>query len=313
MVIRGVTTAFPSLCIENGTIADWCQSDTNFLAEKVGIVSRYFLNVEEDELDLACAASSRLFTMFPNLAEDIRLVIYVGQAKKTIIPHASALLQHRLGLSSQCAAFDIGLACSGYVYALAIAEGFMATHRIHNALLVTCDPYSLIMGRTNRDTVPLFGDAASATLLSTSGTGLHVGKYDLGTDGSKASFLEYERTSELTMNGRGIFNFAMQYVPLSVQRCLEANGVTKDAVDYFFLHQANKFILEALCGKLGITQEKCPVCVAETANTVSSSIPLVIEKYFAKLRHGQSVVMSGFGGGLSWATTCATFLEENHD
>lgn len=308
--IRAVASALPSATYDSATVAGWCGSDEDFLRDKVGIISRSFLGEDEDELSLSTLACNRLFTSASELKpEMVGLCIYVGQAKKQIIPHTSAILQHRLGIPSSCVSFDIGLACSGYTYALAIAKSFMSSHNIKNALIVTCDPYSLIMGRTNRETVPLFGDAASATWLSQSGTGLEIGEVDLGTDGSKSSFLECNISDELKMNGHGIFNFVMECVPSSIQRCLTLNQKKQEEIDYFFFHQANKFILTLLCQKMGIPSVRCPLFVENVANTVSSSIPLLLENYFPTLRPGANIVMSGFGGGLSWGTVYGVFKE----
>lgn len=312
MFIKKVSSALPAHRYDSATVAEWCGSDEAFLRDKVGISSRYFLDDDENELELAVTACEKIFAYGGPTARDIGLCIYVGQVHSQIIPHTSAILQARLGLPESCACFDLGLACSGYIYALSIAKHFMEQGTVRHALLVTCDPYSKIMGRTNRDTVPLFGDAASATWLSLAGGGLEVGMTDLGTDGSGANFLAFSSKnseSQLYMNGRGIFNFAMRRIPGSVEHCLEINETTKEEINYFLFHQANAFLLQTLCNTLGINSKKCPVKMEKVANTVSSSIPLLLEEFLPILCQGEQVVMSGFGGGLSWGTTHAIFKE----
>lgn len=314
MFIRGVVTAFPKHKVDNGTISTWCNSDAKFLSEKIGVRHRFLLDNNENEITLSHEACSNLFSNFPALNPGkIKIIIYVGQAKTVVIPHISAILHQKLSLSLNCAAFDIGLACSGYVYALSIAKALMKTYDICDALIVTCDPYSLIMGKTNRDTVPLFGDAASASWISSTGPGIKIGEFDLGTDGSKSGFLECKVNSELTMNGRGIFNFAMQRIPDSIHRCLELNKKRIKEIDYLLLHQANKFILEQVVSKLGIEKAKCPIYMQHTSNTVSSSIPILIEKFMPHFSSGQSMVMSGFGAGLSWGTVYGVYSGGGHD
>lgn len=310
MFIRSVASALPSLRYDSATVAGWCGSNESFLCDKVGISSRHFLGEEENELDLAVSACKRLLEKGELEVRDIGLCIYVGQVRSRIIPHASALLHTRLGLSETCACFDLGLACSGYIYARAVAGSLMESCSIRHALLVTCDPYSRIMGTSCRDTVPLFGDAASATWLSLSGEGLEIGRTDLGTDGSGAEYLAFpgkESRNELYMNGRAIFNFVMRRIPQSVEKCLMLNSMAKEDIDFFFFHQANAFILQTLCAVLGIDKEKCPVRMRNVANTVSSSIPLLLEEFLPVLCSGQKVLLSGFGGGLSWGTTCAIY------
>ncbi len=317
MIIRAVASALPRHSYDSTAVAAWCGSDEHFLREKVGIASRHFLEEDENELDLAASACEKLFSRTPSCTrEHIRLCIYVGQVHTQSIPHASALLQHRLGLSQSCACFDLGLACSGYVYALAVAKSFMENTGTENALLITCDPYSKVIKKNDRDTMPLFGDAATATWLSLKGMGLKIGQTDLGTDGSGASYLKCSargNNAGLHMDGKGIFNFALRRVPESVQHCLTLNKKTKEEIDYFFFHQANAFIIRMLCSALALPAEKCPVRMKNVANTVSSSIPLLLEDFLPCFHAGEQVIMSGFGGGLSWGTTYATYKGECDD
>lgn len=317
MIIRSVASALPSRCYDSGTVAAWCGSDERFLCEKVGIAFRHFLEEGESEIDLACLACEKLFEQAPGLSKsDIGVCIYVGQVRTQIIPHASALLQDRLNLPRTCACFDLGLACSGYPYGLTVAKSFMESRKTDQALLITCDPYSKIIQKTNRATAPLFGDAATATWLSLDGPGLEVGKADLGTDGSGAAYLEFsphERGKELYMDGKGIFNFALRQVPLSVYQCLELNKKLKEDIDYFLFHQANAFIVRNLCSVMNIDEKKCPIHMQNVANTVSSSIPLLLEEFLPRLHKAEQIIMSGFGGGLSWGTTYAQFRGEPNE
>lgn len=318
MIIQAVASALPSHCYDSKTVAAWCGSDERFLREKVGIDSRCFMGKDESEIDLAVLACEKLFAQRPDLARGrIGLCICVGQVRTRLIPHTSALLQHRLELPKNSACFDLGLACSGYIYALTLAKGFMESTKTEHALLVTCDPYSKIIGRNNRDTVPLFGDAATATWLSLSeDAGLEVRNTDLGTDGGGATYLEcfsHGRETDLHMDGKGIFNFAVREVPQSVKRCLLLNGKEERDIDYFLFHQANAFIVQKLYTIMNLPPEKCPVRMQNVANTVSSSIPLLLEEFLPRFTAGQQIIMSGFGGGLSWGTTYAKYKGEHND
>lgn len=306
MVISKIASALPETTISNDVIAEICGSDKAFLEDKVGIISRHFLAPNEKAMDLALNACCKLVTKHNR--DGIGLCIWVGQVKDQKIPHSSAMLQARLELPTSSICFDLGLACSGYVHALIVADAMMRAYHIENALVVTCDPYSLIMDKKDRNTAPLFGDAATATLLASSGNGIEIGKCDLGTDGRGANYLECAPDSggHLYMDGKGIFNFAMRRVPQSIAKCLRLNNANMEGIDYFVLHQANAFILANLCAAMRIDKNKCPVMMQYVANTVSSSIPLVLENI--ELAPGNQIILCGFGAGLSWGTVYGRFI-----
>jgi len=330
--VRDVAVAVPATRVDSATIAEWTGADPVFIADKIGIKSRAFLADGETVASLAAAACHQLFTNNPALRRDeIGLVILVTQNPDFKLPHTSALLQHELKLTTETACFDVNLGCSGYVYALTAAKAFMASEEIRNALVVTCDPYSRIMGKSDRDTVTIFVDAASATWLS-SESGATIGLLDFGTDGSgadslivKAGGAAHPLTSiwsdtppacapedlRLKMNGRAIFNFMMARVPISVKRCLERNRLSMADIDYFVFHQASKFMVENLRRALKVDAEKAPCDLTDVGNTVSSSIPMLLSHLRASKRlAGARVLVSGFGVGLSWATNVLTFGEQ---
>jgi len=329
MHLRAISSAFPSEYVATETVAQWVGMDPAFIINKVGIAGRFFMSSQETVLTLSKTACDNLFASNPDLRPDaVKLLIVVTQNPDYKLPHTSALLQHALGLATDVACFDISLGCSGYVYALSIAKSFMLAEGINEALVVTSDPYSKIIGKKDRDTVTIFGDAATATWMSLGGSGV-LGKMDWGTDGARAHTLmvpaggsahpvssvwnanqtvQPSDDFRLKMDGRAIFNFMMEKVPQSVNACLEKNDTTLDAVDYFVFHQANRFFLDQLQKKMGLPAAKVPCNVHEVGNTVSSSIPLLLSRLLqeGKLRN-RSVLVSGFGVGLSWATNLIFF------
>ena len=220
--------------------------------------------------------------------------------------------------------FDIALGCSGYVHALAAARGLMLGG-MRRGLIVTCDPYSKMMRRQDKATVTVFGDAATCTLVSASGID-RLGAFDFGTDGTGAEHLTYkgppldgalalgdgarlddgngERVSSLHMNGREILNFMLERVPESVDSCLAANRLERSDVDLFVFHQASQYMLTLLARRMGLDVDKVPIRIAQVGNTVSSTIPIVLSELAREdVLSGKTVLMSGFGVGLSWATT----------
>jgi 3-oxoacyl-[acyl-carrier-protein] synthase III len=324
MRLRSIGYALPERAVASNEVARWCGLDDKFIAEKIGIASRRFLAPDETPVGLAKRACEDLARRAPELdLGKVGLLVLVTQNPDYKIPHSSALLQHALGLHNRTGCFDINLGCSGYVYALSAVKGLMLSEGIRDALLVTCDPYSRIMGKADRDTIALFGDAATASWLSVE-KGAEIGRLDWGTDGAGAEHLMVPRGGSarslshidnetptasdpaelrLHMNGRGIFNFMIQRLPDTLKACLEKNGLRDEAVDYYVLHQASRFMLQTVGTRLRIPAEKMPINLERVGNTVSSSIPLLLAELgeHGALR-GKTVLISGFGVGLSWAS-----------
>lgn len=329
MRLRDIATAFPPQRTTSKEIVSWTGGDLDFVVDKIGVRTRAFLREDESVVSLSQQACDKLFECNQQLArERVKLLVLVTQNPDNKLPHSSALLQSALSLDVGTACFDVSLGCSGYVYALSITKAFMSAEGITDGIVVTCDPYSKIMGKADRDTVSLFGDAATATWLSAE-AGAEIGKGDYGTDGARGhnlmvkaggsakplSSLWQEWPAEtaaedfrLCMNGRAIFNFMMARVPRSVKRCLDRNGLTMDSVDYFVFHQASKFMIENLRAYIGLDALRVPCDITETGNTVSSSIPIVLARMMDEgALQGKRVLLSGFGVGLSWATNILDF------
>jgi 3-oxoacyl-[acyl-carrier-protein] synthase-3 len=228
------------------------------------------------------------------------------------------------------ACFDVSLGCSGFVYALSVAKGFMLGECKREALIITCDPYSKCISKSNREVAALFGDAAAAVWMRSDGAGA-IGSGDFGTDGSGAENLivkqggaAYPHTNidgvpaaspnehdcSLRMNGRAIFNFMMGRIQSSVQAALEKNKLSLDEIDFFVFHQASRYLIETLGFRMGLPKEKVYINVSETGNTVSSTIPIALKSLSdsGSLVPGSYVLVSGFGVGLSWATNVIRIL-----
>jgi len=327
MRLRATSFALPDHVVDSKTVAEWSGLQEQFIVEKVGIRSRAFLE-KERPIDLAKAACARLASESGLDFGRIKLLVFVTQNPDFKIPHSSAILQAELGLGNDVAAFDMNLGCSGFVYALSVTKALMAAEGIPDAMIVTCDPYSRIMDRADRDTIALFGDAAAATWLSAD-AGAEIGRADLGTDGGGAEHLivraggaarpfsalyqsaaadEPKRDYRLAMNGRGIFNFMMTRVPASIDRALQKNGLKLADIDLFAFHQGSRFLLEQVRDKLKLPPEKVIINLERCGNTVSSTIPILLAEQM-KLGGlgGKKVLISGFGVGLSWATNILSF------
>lgn len=263
-----------------------------------------------DETTLSLASSA-----FRNLVDKTGLdltavdaVAVVTQNPDRNIPHLSAELHGKLSLSERCACFDIALGCSGYVYGLSVLSAFMSAHGMRRGVLVTADPYSMIVDPADKNTSFIFGDGATATLLTDNP--LYVaGAYSFGTMGSEANSLACN-DGLLCMNGRAVFNFAAKHVPADVTRVLQQNGLTVEEVDSFIFHQGSRYIVDTVADRLGVLREKARFYAADYGNTVSSSIPIILaEEMEAPLN--RSILLCGFGLGFSWASTVLKRLEGN--
>jgi 3-oxoacyl-[acyl-carrier-protein] synthase-3 len=245
---------------------------------------------------------------FANLQEksgldknQVRCIIVVTQNPDGDgLPHTSAIVHKKLELGPDCAAFDISLGCSGFVYGLSVIESFMAANRMTCGLLFTCDPYSKIINPEDKNTSLLFGDAATVTLVNDKPR-LRSIDFAFGTKGSEGEALVSTK-GVLSMDGRAVFNFSATEVPVQIRKLLEENALGIEDIDIFLLHQGSKYIIDTIARRLGLGAEKVPSNLKNMGNTVSSSIPMLLNQY---LHEGnvRTILLSGFGVGLSWASS----------
>lgn len=305
--------------------------------QKTGIRSRPIVDEGTTALDLAERACQQLFARDGQLREQVDFLILMTESPDYKLPPSACILQDRLGLRKGTGAFDINLGCSAYIYGLAVAKALVAAGIAHTVLLVTAETYSKYIHPLDKSTRTLFGDAASATVISGHGR-LRIGEFDLGTDGSGSGKLivpagmarmpsteltraeetdgnGYVRSKEhLFMDGAAIFSFAIDVVPKTVKALLAKSACAMEEIDLFVFHQANAYMLAYLRKKLRIPEERFYTCLENTGNTVSSSIPLALLealKSGAVPKRGH-LVLAGFGVGLSWGSVLLT-MEENDD
>ena len=231
------------------------------------------------------------------------------------------MLQRRLGLKTSCGALDFNLGCSGFVYGLALAKGLVESHTSSNVLLLTAETYSKHIHQRDKGNRTIFGDAATATLVSSEGFA-EIGSFVLGTDGNGAENLIVKsgamrhpgRLGDITfdksgnpvssdhlyMNGSEIFNFTLDTVPDVVDKVIAQNNVSQDNVDLYVFHQANKYMLDCLFDLMEIDERKAYFYMSEVGNTVSSTIPIALVEAPKEGRLLGNVVIAGFGVGYSW-------------
>jgi len=271
----------------------------DFIRTKLGVGSVSRMRTDQDTSDLCCLAYQNLRESAGIDASKVEVLAVCTQNPDYRLPHVSAIVHGKLSMPEGCAAFDLSIGCSGYVYGLSVVQGFMAANGMHEGLFFTADPYSKILDPDDKNTSVLFGDAASVTHLSDRGI-FRLGRFTFGTRGKDWRHLACIN-DRLSMNGREIFNFAASTVPPDVSRVLKINGLSLEDIDRFLLHQGSRFIVDFLIKRLGLTREKVPFMMEEYGNTVSSSIPIILKP----LIHDPDVhriLISGFGVGLSWAS-----------
>ena len=312
-VIRGIGTYLPEKTVGNDELIERFEWDREFLEVKLGIHQRHIAAEGEGASDMGVAAAEDLFAKCPDLRrEDVQLLIVCTQNPDYGLPHTSALVQDRLGLPTTTACFDVGLGCSGFVYGLSIVHSMLESLNLTNALIVTSDPYSKVIDPADRGTSPLFGDGAAATWISRTGAGGQIGLFTFGTDGAGARNLIVEPDADgvrcLSMNGRAIFEFMLERIPGDLARCAESNGLTTDEIDLFLLHQASAHMLGYVTKRMKLDPARVPIRMQDTGNLVSSSIPFLIARLAGQGDlAGKTTLLSGFGVGLSWASTVVRF------
>ena len=288
------------------------------LEKKVGIKQRHIAGPNETSLDLATKAAIKVLEK-----EDkdlIDFVLFCTQSPDYLLPTSACLLQSRLRLKTSIGALDFNLGCSGYVYGLALAKGLINSGVCKNILLVTGETYSKFIAEDDISNRSIFGDAGTATIVTYSEED-QLGEFIFGTDGIGAENLIVNGLSArnsyilkdvdrptLYMNGPEIFNFTIETIPPLIQQVISKNKLQLSGIDYFILHQANKYILEFLISEIGLDISKCHIDMINYGNTVSNTIPIALKDAFEqrKIQEGDKVLLAGFGVGYSWCSTIIT-------
>jgi 3-oxoacyl-[acyl-carrier-protein] synthase-3 len=301
--ILSIHTYVPEAKLDAMDLSSHFALSENFIRDKTGFKTLSRRSSGEDTSHLAERAVRAALSKHSELADKLGLLVVVTQTPDGRgLPQVSAIVHGSLGLPETVAAFDVSLGCSGWVYGLSIAKSFMESNDLAYGILVTADPYSKIIDPEDRNTLLLFGDAASATVLSRDPT-WQIGRFVFGTAGKHHEDIMVRDDGKLTMNGRAIFNFSARKVPDCVRATLAANGLELGSVDCVVLHQASRYIVDTIAKRLDATAQTI-FTAADTGNTVSSSIPLAISA-LPKARE-QTMLVCGFGVGLSWAACALT-------
>ncbi len=313
--IAGTGSCLPERIVTNADLEKQVDTSDEWIVSRTGIRQRHIAGDGETTCDLAHGAAMAAMQAAGVTADEIELIVLGTTTPDIIFPSTACLLQHRLGANG-CAAFDVNAACSGFVYALSIADKFIRCGTVKTALVVGSETLSRMVDWTDRSTCVLFGDGAGAVVLKAESepgilsTHLHAdgGYKELlwNPVGVSTGFKPEEPNCgvRVLMRGSDVFKVAVKTLDRVVDETLAANGMDRHAIDWLIPHQANLRIIQATAKRLDMPMDRVIVTVDKHGNTSSGSVPLALD--FAvrsgKVQRGQTLLLEAFGGGFTWGS-----------
>jgi 3-oxoacyl-[acyl-carrier-protein] synthase-3 len=302
----------PEKILTNDDLSKMVETSDEWITERTGIKRRHIADKSEFTSDLAYKASIEAIERSDINKDDIELIIVATTTPDRTFPSTATILQHKLGISDKCFAFDVQAVCSGFVYALSVADKFVKSGQVKNALVVGAETLSRIIDWKDRNTCVLFGDGAGAVILGQeSNDDKGILSSSLHSDGQYGPLLQTtggvslsQNAGFITMQGREIFKLAVNKMSKCVLESLEKVGLGADDIDFIVPHQANLRILKMVAKKLGLSIDQVILTVADHANTSAGSIPLALDYAVKnnKFKEGDIVVFEALGGGLTWGS-----------
>jgi 3-oxoacyl-[acyl-carrier-protein] synthase-3 len=313
--IAGTGSYLPEKVLTNDDLAKLVDTSDEWIAARTGIRERHVAAEGETTGDLAYHASLRALEAAGVDASELDLIVLGTTTPDLVFPSTACLLQHRLGANG-CPAFDVNAACSGFVYALSVADKFIQSGTVKTALVVGAETLTRMIDWTDRGTCVLFGDGAGAVVLKADAeTGIL--NTHLHADGGKKELLwnpvgvsvgfkpgEHNAGVRILMAGNDVFKHAVKALDAVVEETLEANGLDRSEIDWLIPHQANLRIIEATAKRLDMPMERVIVTVDKHGNTSSGSVPLALDVAVRSgaVQRGQLVLLEAFGGGFTWGS-----------
>lgn len=315
--IIGTGSCLPKQIVSNDDLSKIMDTSDEWISSRTGIRERH-LAKEETTASMSAEASRKALQNAGVEAEEIDLIIVATITGDCVTPSTACEVQAELG-ASRAVAFDINAACSGFMFALNTAHMYLQTGIYKTALVLGAETLSKIMDWNDRSTCVLFGDGAGAAVVrayeDTDVAGLL--SFEQGSDGARGKVLACHNRannnpliqnpvelSYVSMDGQEVYKFAVSMVPASIQRVLEKAGLQTEDIKYFVLHQANIRIIQSVAKRLKTDVDKFPISLDHCGNVSAASVPILLDEMNQKgmLEKGDKIVMSGFGGGLTWAS-----------
>lgn len=321
--ILGIGSYGPERVVNNNQLSNTVETSDEWIRTRTGIQERRFASDEQATSDLSLEATKKAMEDAKVLPEEIDLVLVATITPDMAFPSTACILQHKLGLN-KVACFDLEAACSGFLYALDVADAMISSGRYSKALVVGAEKMSSIMDWEDRTTCVLFGDGAGAAVLSRDGDGPELLGFYCGADGSNPSLLCQPgggsalpasadtitgRKHFLKMNGREIFKSAVRVMESSCRKLLDQHNIAIEDINHIIPHQANMRIVESLSQRLNVPLEKFYCNLDRFGNTSAASIPLALSEavHSQRIKPNDLCLLVAFGAGLTWSSTLVRF------
>lgn len=318
--ILGTGSYLPANVVTNDDLAKIMDTSDEWIRTRTGICSRH-ISEDENTSDMAVKAAKEALLDAGVDASEIELIIVATFTGEKLMPNIASIVQAQIG-AQNAVCFDLSAACSGFLFALNVAHGFIKFGTYKKALIIGAENLSKTVDWDDRSTAVLFGDGAGAAVVGADSEGMV--DFVMGSDGIRGEVLymngkqlanpyvkleETEVNPWMYMNGQEVFKFAVRKVPECVEELLEKANIDKSDIDYFILHQANVRIIESVSKRLGVDIDKFPTNLARCGNTSAASIPILLDELNKNgtLKKGDRLILSGFGGGLSWGAAYLTW------
>ena len=314
--ITGTGSYLPHKILSNNDLEKMVDTNDQWIQERTGIKKRHIIAENETTTDLAFNAAVKAIEAAGIENREIDLIIIATTTPTRIFPSTASLVQERLGISG-CPAFDIQAVCTGFIYALTVADKFIKSGSAKNALVIGAESLSRIVDWSDRNTCVLFGDGAGAVVLQASeetgilSTHIHSdGKYNgLLSVPTGPGSMDTDAKPYIEMQGNDVFKIAVRTLSSIADETLSANNLSKKDIDWLIPHQANIRIIAATAKKLGMSMEQVVVTVDEHGNTSAASIPLALDVAVrdGRINRGETLLLEAFGGGFTWGSVLLNF------
>jgi len=312
--IAGTGGYLPEKILTNHDLEQMVETSDEWIRERTGIEQRHIAAENETTVDLAEQAARQAIEMAQIDATEIDMIVVATTTPNKIFPSSAAMLQARLGIRG-CPAFDIQAVCSGFVYALSVADQYIKTGMVKKALVIGAETLSRITNWEDRNTCVLFGDGAGAVILESSeqagilsthihADGVHETLLHVPSGISQLAKTEEIAEKTMSMKGNEVFKMAVNTLSSIASETLEANQIEKEDLDWLVPHQANLRIIKATARKLKLREDQTVVTVNKHANTSAASIPLALNEAVrdGRIQRGETMLLEAFGGGFTWGS-----------
>ena len=316
--IKGTGSYLPSQVLTNVDLEKMVDTNDAWIVDRTGIKQRHVIGEEETTSSMAHMAANRAIAAAGIHPNDIDLIVVGTATPDRFFPSTAAILQHRLGITNHCPAFDIAGACSGFIYALSVADQFIRTGAIKTALVLGAECLTRLVDWTDRTTCILFGDGAAGVILQADhepgilSTHLHTdGQYEplLYAPNQLRQQMTTAEPPFIKMKGREVFKIAVNTLNQIVDETLAANNLSKSDIDWLIPHQANLRIIQASAKKLALPMERVVLTVQDHGNTSAASIPLALDIAVrdGRIQSGQLLLIEAFGAGFTWGSALVRY------